>query len=146
MDGGEAGQIPRRRGVLPSIALALAGVLAGFLLGSVGAFLQAVRAIGAFGDAVIVVPWGMILVILMLLCVIRGAGALLGSRGGCWAVLAGWLAATVTFALESPSGDVAISGGGRQWIYVLSGTILGAAASTLPVRRLAVRSRPAAVE
>ena len=57
----------------------------------------------------------------------------IASRAGGWAVFVGWLASTVVMSAESPSGDLALSGGGRQMTYLLGGVILGAAAATFPV-------------
>ena len=122
------------------MGLALAAVLCGVIVGSIGAFVQAARVVWSVAGTVIALPWGLVLVLVMLLILIRGVGGLLGSRGGSWAVLAGWLGSTVLFAIETSSGDVAIGAGGRQWLYVLGGTILGAAASTIPVRRWARRA------
>ncbi|MBK9740746.1 MAG: hypothetical protein IPO93_14895 [Actinobacteria bacterium] len=57
------------------------------------------------------------------------------TRWGGWAVLAGWLVATIGFSAESTSGDLALSGGTRQMTYLLGGVILGSAAATLPLPR-----------
>lgn len=105
----------------------------GLLVGLIGAFVQAHRLIISVPWGLLVVPWGMVLVIAVLVIVIRGATWLVESRWGGSLLLAGWIAATVVMAGESPSGDVALSGGGRQWVYLLGGVILGAAAATFPV-------------
>jgi hypothetical protein len=41
----------------------------------------------------------------------------------------------VLMSAESPSGDLALSGGGRQMTYLLGGVILASAAASLPVPR-----------
>lgn len=120
-------------------ALQLVGVfLVGILVGLIGAFVQADRLILSMPWGLLVVPWGMVLVIIVLVSVIRGATWLVESRWGGSLLLAGWIVSTIVMAAESPSGDVALSGGGRQWVYLLGGVILGAAAATFPV----IRERP----
>jgi len=115
-------------------ALQLAGsFLVGLLVGVIGAFVQADRFIINAPWGLLVVPWGMVFVILVLVIVIRGATWLVESRWGGSILLAGWIVATIVMAAESPSGDVALSGGGRQWVYLLGGVILGTAAATFPV-------------
>jgi hypothetical protein len=126
-------------------ALQLFGIfLLGLLIGVVGAFVQADRFIMTVPWGLLVVPWGMVLVILVLVIVIRGATWYIESRWGGSVLLAGWIAATIVMSAESPSGDVALSGGGRQWVYLLGGVILGAAAATFPVihDRVAPRFEP----
>ena len=66
-------------------------------------------------------------------------------RGGAWrhvgdrvplgrvGVAPGWLVVTVALSAESPSGDVALSGGGRQLTYLLGGVVLASAAASLPL-------------
>ena len=115
-------------------ALQLLGAfVVGLLVGLVGAFVQADRFIMSVPWGLLVVPWGMVFVILVLVIAIRGATWLVESRWGGSTLLAGWVVATLVMAGESPSGDVALSGGGRQWVYLLGGVILGAAAATFPV-------------
>jgi hypothetical protein len=117
----------RRAGLL---VLLLAG---GGVLGLLGAFVQAHRIVVETPWGVVAVPWGVPLVWLALVAGIRGGAALVGTRWGAWAVMLGWLVATVALSAESPSGDVALSGGGRQLTYLLGGVILGSAAATLRV-------------
>lgn len=128
--------------VLRWAALAIAGLA----LGIIGGFVQADRAIIDTDWGVIAVPWGAVLMLLVLLVAIRGAGWLVHSRGGCWALFAGWIAGTIVMAGESPSGDTAIAAGGRQWAYLLIGVVLGAACSTFPIldRRSPTIERPPA--
>ncbi len=111
---------------------AAAGVV-GLLVGLIGAFVQAERFIVSVPWGLLVVPWGMVLVIVVLVIAIRGATWLVMSRWGGMVLFLGWLLATIVMAGESPSGDLALSGGGRQWVYLLGGVVLAAAASTFPV-------------
>jgi len=116
----------------------VAGALAvGVVVGVVGAFVQAQRAL----VGPVSVPWGLVLTWLVLLVLVRGAAWAAGSRWGSWALVVGWLAATVALTAESPSGDIAISGGTRQLVYLLGGVVLASAAATLPLPR---RSRAGA--
>ena len=112
----------------------IAGLVAlGLVIGLLGSFVQADRSIVPLPWGQAVLPWGLILAVVTLVLVVRGAAWLIGSRAGGWAVFAGWLASTVVMSAESPSGDLALSGGGRQMTYLLGGVILGAAAATFPV-------------
>lgn len=116
---------------------ALLLIAVGLLIGTLGAFVQAARWVGEVPWGVIVVPWGIVVVWIALIAAIRGGTWLIRTRWGSWAVLLGWLAATLIFATESPSGDLALSGGGRQMTYLLGGVILGSAAATFPLPRSA---------
>jgi hypothetical protein len=60
-----------------------------------------------------------------------------GTRWAAWLFFTGWLASTVFLAADSPSGDLAISSGARQVVYLFGGIVLGASAATLPVDFLA---------
>lgn len=102
-------------------------LLVGLLIGLVGAFVQAQRLL----IGTVPIPWGTVLTLLVLIVAIRGGVWLLESRLGGWVLFAGWLIATVVMSAETASGDVALSGGGRQMAYLISGVILGAAASTI---------------
>ncbi|HAN72507.1 MAG TPA: hypothetical protein DCQ36_13095 [Actinobacteria bacterium] len=122
-----------RRGRLwAGIVLLIAG---GFVLGIVGAFVQAHRAVIEGPWGVLVVPWGVPLVWLALVMAIRGGVWLLRTRGGGWSVTLGWIGATVLMSAETSSGDLALSGGGRQLTYLLGGVILASAAASLPLPR-----------
>ncbi len=114
-------------------------LLVGLVVGTLGAFVQAQRQVFGISGLVVAIPWGALLVLLALVVTIRGAWWALGTRWSALLVVAGWLAATLGFAVESGSGDLAISAGARQWGYVIGGAILGAAACSLPSpRRLRV--------
>lgn len=108
---------------------------AGLVIGLAGAFVQAHRAVVEVPWGVMVVPWGVPLVWVALLAGIRGGAWLVRTRWGAWSVMLGWLAATIALAAESPSGDLALSGGGRQMTYLLGGVILASAAASLPIPR-----------
>jgi len=114
----------------------------GALLGVAGAFVQAHRAVVEVPWGVVVLPWGVPLVWLALVSGVRGGAWLVRSRWGAWAVVLGWLGATVALAAETPSGDLALSGGGRQLTYLLVGVVLASAAASLPVPTGASRRAP----
>lgn len=109
--------------------LVAASFVIGLLLGAIGAFVQAVRWLSPLGS----LPWGAVLAALVVVILVRGAVVAVHSRWAGWLLLAGWLVATIALAAESPSGDVALSGGGRQMGYLLATVILGSAAASLPV-------------
>ena len=111
----------------------LAVIAVGLLVGLIGAFLQANRFVINVPWGLLVVPWGMVFVIAVLAFAIRGGAGFVMSRWGAMALFMGWILATIVMAGESPSGDLALSGGGRQWVYLLGGVVLGAAATTFPV-------------
>lgn len=111
----------------------LACLLAGVVMGAVGAFLQGARWL--VGD--VSLPWGLAVSLVALIVLIRAGVDLTASRWGGWIMLLAWIAVTVAFAAELPSGDLVISAGGRQMAYLLGGVIVGAAAATVPaVERL----------
>lgn len=114
---------------------ALLLVVLGVVLGVAGAFLQAERLVSSGPWGPVVVPWGVGVVWIVLLLAVRGGAWALCSRWGASAVAVGWLVGTVAMSAESPSGDLALSGGGRQMTYLLGGVILASAAATLPVPR-----------
>lgn len=101
----------------------------GLAVGAITAFTQAHR----FVIGTVALPWGVVVSLIILLIVIRGATWLSLSRAGGWMVFIGWLVATVALSLETPSGDVAISGGNRQLAYLIIGAVAGAAAAALPL-------------
>ena len=86
---------------------------------------------------VIILPWGTALLLVAIVAVTRLATLATGTRWAAWLFFTGWLAATVFLAADSPSGDLAISSGARQVVYLFGGIVLGASAATLPVDFLA---------
>lgn len=119
---------------------ALGLLLVGAVVGLAGGFVQAHRILVDSPWGVVAVPWGVPLVWLALVAAVRGGVWALRTRWGGWAVAAGWLVVTVGLSAESPSGDVALSGGGRQLAYLLGGVILASAAATIALPRGASRS------
>ena len=124
-------EVARPRGV--TIAWAVGSLVVGVFIGVLGAFVQAQRLLMSFLDSVPSIPWGVLIALVALVCAIRGATWGMGSRWGGWLLLAGWVAATVLLSAESPSGDLALSGGVRQVGYLIGGVIVGSAAATLPL-------------
>lgn len=131
------GFVLRDRFVIRSIASLIATVVIGLVIGLTGGFVQAHRIIWILDERYVVVPWGAVIVIVVLLVGIRGAAKFLHRRSAGWLVFLGWLAATLFLATETVAGDLAISSGLRQWVYLLAGAILGSAVATLPPRSLA---------
>lgn len=115
----------------------VAATIAGLVIGLVGGFVQAHRFIWTFDGRYLVVPWGVVIVVVVLLVTIRGAAKLVHRRSAGWFVLAGWLVMTFFLATETPAGDIAVSSGVRQWGYVLGGAVFGSALATLPPRSFA---------
>lgn len=115
----------------------LAAALAGLVIGLAGGFVQSHRIIWIFDGRYLVVPWGVVIVIVVLLVAIRGAAKVMQRRSAAWFVLTGWLVMTFLLATETTSGDLAVSSGLRQWGYLLSGAVLGSAVATLPPRSFA---------
>ncbi len=107
----------------------------GAVIGLVGSFVQAQRALVDAPWGLMAIPWGLALVWVALVAAIRGGTWAVRTRWGGWAVLLGWLTVTVVMSAESPSGDVALSGGGRQMTYLLGGVIVASAAASLPLPR-----------
>lgn len=118
---------------LRRILVLLGFVLMGFAIGVAGAFIQAQRFILTVGDFVVVIPWGTALMLIAITVLTRLATVAAGTRWAGWLFFTCWLAATVLLSADSPSGDLAISSGARQMVYLFGGIVLGAAAATLPV-------------
>ncbi len=115
----------------------VAALVVGFVIGLAGGFVQAHRMIVTFDDRYLVLPWGVVVVVVVLLIAIRGVAKVSRWRAAGWFVLAGWVAMTFFLATETPSGDLAVSSGVRQWGYLLAGAVIGAAVATLPARSFA---------
>ena len=123
--------------MIRTIVSLLAAAVAGLVIGLAGAFVQAHRFVWILDNRYLVVPWGAVIVLVVLLVSIRSAAKVVHRRSAGWLVLAGWLVMTFVLATESTSGDLAVSGGVRQWGYLLGGAILGSALATLPPRSFA---------
>lgn len=108
-------------------------VVIGGIIGLIGGFMQAQRVIVTVFDRYVVIPWGLILMLAVLVVLTRLVTIATQTRAGAWLFLGGWLAVTLALATESPSGDLALSGGPRQLAYLFTGLILCAAIATLPV-------------
>lgn len=109
-------------------------VVAGVLIGLTGGFVQAHRLIWNVGSHYVAIPWGVVLVLLVLMLVVRSAAKVSQLRAGGWLVLAGWIVTTIYLATETASGAIAVSSGTRQLAYVLVGVVVGSAVATLPPR------------
>jgi len=118
---------PRRLG------LGIVGLLVGIVVGVLGAYVLAMRYVWDSPWGVVVIPWGALLVMLVLVLTVRGAAWLAMTRWAGWAAFLGWLAMTILLSSESPGGSVALSGGGRQMFYLIGGVVLAAATATIPV-------------
>ena len=119
----------------------LLALIVGLTVGLAGAFVQAQRLLADSPWGVVPIPWGVLLVWIALVAAIRGATWGLGTRWAGWVVFTGWLMSTVALSADSPSGDVALSGGGRQMTYLLAGVVIASAAASLPLPRSADRRR-----
>lgn len=109
----------------------------GVVVGLTGAFVQAHRSVWMFADRYVVVPWGAIVVVVVLLFAIRAAAKVTGMRAAAWLLLLGWVAMTLFLATETTGGDIAVSSGPRQLGYLFAGVVIGATVATLPARSLA---------
>jgi hypothetical protein len=105
----------------------------GMAVGVAGAFMQAQRVIVELFDRYVILPWGMLIMLTLLIVLTRLATLAALTRWGAWIFLGGWLGATVLLAAESPSGDIAVSSGGRQLVYLFGGVIVCVAIATFPV-------------
>ena len=124
----------RALGLLLALAVGLA-------IGLAGAFVQAQRLLLDTTWGVVAIPWGVLLVWIALVAAIRGGTWGLGTRWAGWTVFIGWLVSTIALSADSPSGDVALSGGGRQMTYLLAGVVIASAAASLPLPRSGARRR-----
>ncbi|MFY9209300.1 MAG: DUF6113 family protein [Candidatus Nanopelagicales bacterium] len=114
------------------VLLLIGFVLMGFAIGVTGAFIQAQRWVLSIGDFIIVIPWGTAVILIAIVVVTRLATVAVGTRWAGWLFFSGWLAFTVILAAETSSGDLAISSGARQMVYLFGGIVLGTATATLP--------------
>lgn len=110
----------------------------GAVIGCLGAFVQEETFTLDVRWGAMVIPWGMLLVWAALASTIRAGAWGSRSRMGAWAILVGWIFATVTFSAETASGGLVITSGAREVTYVIVGVILGAFSATFPVRKVVV--------
>lgn len=110
-------------------------LLMGVAIGCLGAFVQEETFSFDVLWGTLTVPLGMVIVLAALTSSIRAGAWGSKTRIGAWAIFAGWLIATVAFSAKNASGDLIITSGTREIVYVLAGVILGAFAATLPVRK-----------
>lgn len=126
--------LPSARALPPRrLGLGIVGLLAGLVVGLLGAFVQAMRYLWDSPWGMVVIPWGALLALLVLVLTVRGAAWLAMTRWSAWAAFIGWLAMTVLLSSESAGGSIALSGGGRQMFYLIGGVIVAAATATIPV-------------
>lgn len=116
------------------IASCVGLLVGGFAFGVVGAFTQAYRLVFAWNGSTVVIPWGVVVTLAFLFAFVRGAAWLIRTRWAGASLFVGWIVATLVMAVESPSGDLALSGGGRQMAYLFVGAVIGAASATFPLR------------
>jgi peptidoglycan/LPS O-acetylase OafA/YrhL len=110
-------------------------LLMGVAIGCLGAFVQEETFSFDVMWGTLTVPLGMIIVLAALTSSIRAGAWGSKTRLGAWSIFAGWLIATIAFSAKNESGDLIITSGPREIVYVLAGVILGAFAATLPVRK-----------
>jgi len=110
-------------------------LLMGVAIGCLGAFVQEETFSFDVMWGTLTVPLGMLIVLAALTSSIRAGAWGSKTRLGAWSIFAGWLIATIAFSARNQSGDLIITSGTREIVYVLAGVILGAFAATLPVRK-----------
>lgn len=108
-------------------------LVAGLVIGGLGAFVQGEAFSLALRWGTVLVPWGIVLVWAAFTSMVRAGAWGSKSRMGSWAVVAGWLVATVSLAAQTASGGLVITSDVRDVVYVVGGVILGAVAAMLPV-------------
>lgn len=106
-----------------------ASLAVGLFFGFVGAMLQTyVVLVGSTS-----VPVGALLVLVALVPVARACAWWVGSRWGASAFAVGWLASTLLLATTSGNGDLVITDGTRQLVYLVVGAMVLAAACGFPL-------------
>lgn len=124
--------------MIARIGVLLATVVVGLVIGLVGGFVQAQRAVLTMPWGPMALPWGALLAVVTLLLGIRAAMWATQTKAAGWLVLAGWVLGTALLAIESSSGDLAIGCAPgesclRQWGYLLASPVLGAAVASFPM-------------
>jgi hypothetical protein len=116
-----------RVSVLTWIALGVGGLV----LGSLGALVQADRRVS--GDRT--VPWGLVLVVVVVAVCIRAASYLVGNRRGGAVVAAGWLVPTLVLSGQGPGGDVILPSTARSTWYLGATAVIALVALLWPLPR-----------
>jgi len=102
------------------ISTIVALAVLGLLLGLVGAVVASARTtVGG-----VVVPWGTVLMLVVLAVVVRAAVWQAGSRAAGMSLVAGWFLATGAALALAPGDDVLLPDSPRTWVYVLGGALL----------------------
>jgi len=103
----------------------------GLILGLVGAVVSAGRTtIGS-----VTVPWGVALMLVAVVVLVRAIVWQSGSKATGLALMAGWLVATGLVLELAPGGDVLIPDVTRSWVYVVGCTVLGLGSALWPLPR-----------
>jgi hypothetical protein len=107
----------------------LGALVAGAFLGALGAVIVAARVVVRG----VTVPWGLVLMLVAVGVIARGAAWMLGSRRGAAAVGLGWIIPTVLLASTGRGGDVLMPDVPRTYVYLIGGLVLVLLAALLPL-------------
>lgn len=100
----------------------------GVLFGAIAGFVAADRhEIGS-----VTVPWGLVLVLVTLMAVLRALALMTRSRLAPWAFGVGWLAITYVYSTPSAGGDLVLSDSTRSVVYLFGGVIAVGVIAMLP--------------
>ena len=114
----------------------------GLVIGVVGAVVSAARTtVGS-----VMVPWGLILLLVLLPTFARAVAWSTGTRAAAALFAAGWAVATAAAVIVRPGDDVLFPDGPRATVYVLGGAALLVLACLVPVRRAPEVPEPLAPE
>lgn len=130
-----ANHSPRRHAVKPSVLRKLlwliAGVVVGLFLGAAGAFIQADR----FHINTVLIPYGAVLALLMFVISGLYVAREFQSRWPVIGMAIGWVLGTIMMAVETATGDLAISVSNRATGYLIAGSIFGGLVAAMPPMR-----------
>ena len=110
----------RRRYVGVSVLTWIGFVLGGVVAGVLGAVVQGDRRVTPEH----VLPWGLVLVVIVLPILVRAASYLAGGRRGGALVALGWFAVTLVASGEGPGGDVILPSGTRTTWYLGASVVM----------------------
>lgn len=116
-----------------SVVWAFVSLPLGFFLGLATALIQAID-VDFFG---LTVPIGIVLAVLAVVVSIRLVDRAMQSRYAGLALALGWLVATAAGSFRTTAGDVLLQGDSRTLAYFITCGVLGAAAVSWPVKKLA---------